>query len=211
MKPDGRFEPNGPGELKTPTAPAGEADKYLAAAEGDYARADTVATIIALDAAVGRILDKLRDTGLESRTIVVFISDNGGHPENRSENLPLREFKWSLFEGGIRVPFLAAYPGVLPAGLKYEQPVIASDLLPTCAALAGVPPPPELDGVDLTPFLTGRNATPPHDALFWRIDQRSAVRAGRWKLITNGKQAPLLFDLETDAEEKTDAAAATPK
>ena len=108
VKPDGSLPPNGAGELKVPTAPAGEAEKYLDAVGGDFARADTVATIVALDAAVGRVLDKLRDAGLERRTIVVFISDNGGHPENRSENLPLREYKWSVFEGGIRVPFLVA-------------------------------------------------------------------------------------------------------
>ena len=90
MKPNGQFEPNTEGQLKIPTAPPGEAEKYLKEANGDYARADAMATIIALDGAVGRILDKIKSDGLESRTIIVFISDNGGHPENRSENLPLQ-------------------------------------------------------------------------------------------------------------------------
>ena len=99
---------------------------------------------------------------------------------------------------------------MLPAGLTYDKPVMSFDILPTCAALAGVTPPRGLDGVDLTPFLTGKNAAAPHDALFWRIGGRRAVRAGQWKLIMNGRN-PLLFDLATDAEEKSDVAAAHPK
>lgn len=86
----------------------------------------------------GRILDKLRDTGLDRNTAVFFFADNGGHPENRSENGPLRDYKWSHFEGGLRVPFFAAYPGVFPAGLIYDEPVSTLDIFPTMMALAGL-------------------------------------------------------------------------
>lgn len=195
---------------KVPTARPGEAAAFAARFPGDTARADTVATITALDQAVGRILDKLRQTGLDRRTMVVFFSDNGGHPELRSENLPLRDYKWTVYEGGIRVPFVMSCPGVLPAGLTYDHPVSTLDLLPTCAAMAGIPAPPGIDGVDLTPHLLGRQTAPPHKSLFFRQDGVGAIRQGDWKLIIPQGTAPSLFDLVHDAGERRDLAAAEP-
>ncbi len=192
---------------KEPTARPGEAAQFASKFPGDLARADTVATITALDEAVGRILDKLRQTGLERKTMVYFFGDNGGHPENRSENLPLRDHKWSVFEGGIRVPFLAAYPGVFPAGLTFNHPVSTLDIFPTVTALAGVKPPAHLDGVDLTPFLKGEKTGEPHDALYFSIDGKLAVRRGAWKLVLEPGGEPHLFDLNNDLAEKHNLAA----
>lgn len=192
---------------KVPMARPGEAARYASQFPGDTARADTVATIAALDEAVGRILDKLKSTGLDRRTIVFFVGDNGGHPENRSESLPLRDYKWSLYEGGIRVPFLATFPGVFPAGLEFNHPVSTLDVFATVAALTGTPAPARLDGVDLTPHLTAPTPTVPHDALFFSMSGYGAVRRGPWKLLLAPDGAPALFDLAHDKEEKHDRAA----
>ena len=192
---------------KHPMARPGEAAAFADRFPGDTARADTVATIAALDQAVGRILDKLQATGLDRNTVVFFFADNGAHPENRSENGPLRDYKWTHFEGGIRVPFLAAYPGVFPAGLVYDEPVSTLDIFPTIAALAGVEPPAGLDGVDLTPYLKGDERSPPHESLYFNTGgpANGAVRSGKWKLVL-GKGAPKLFDLSADLGETTDLA-----
>jgi arylsulfatase A-like enzyme len=196
---------------KAPSARPNEASKYAKQFPGDSARADTVATIVALDEAVGRILDKLKQTGLDKNTILFLFADNGGHPENRSENLPLRDYKWTVHEGGIRVPFLAAYPGVFPAGLTFAQPVSTLDIFPTVAALAGVPPPAGTEGVNLTPFLKGEKTTAPHDALYFKVGGKGAVRQEEWKLVMEPHSAPLLFDLVNDKEEKNDLASAQPE
>ena len=195
---------------KVPMARPGDAAKYSSQFPGDTARADTVATIVALDEAVGRILDKLQQTGIDRKTIVFFFGDNGGHPENRSESLPLRDYKWSLFEGGIRVPFLASYPGVFPAGQEFSQPVSTLDIFATCAALTGARPPARLDGVDLTPFLRGEKKGAPHEALFFSISGIGAVRQGQWKLVMEPGAQPALFDLSKDREEKNDLASTQP-
>lgn len=192
---------------KVPMARPGEAARYAGRFPGDAARADTVAAIAALDEAVGRILDKLKQTGLDRKTIVFFFADNGAHPENRSENLPLRDHKWSVFEGGIRVPFLACYPGVFPAGIEFSSPVSTLDILPTVAALAGLTPPAHLDGVDLTAHLCGSNTAPPHDALFFSMGGVGAVRQGPWKLHMPRDGIPQLFDLSKDIGERNDIAA----
>ncbi len=200
---------------KEPMARPGEAAKYADQFPGDTARADTVACIVALDEAVGRILDKLQQTGLEKKTIVFFTADNGGHPENRSENLPLRNYKWTLYEGGIRVPFFAAYPGVFPAGLVFDHPVSTLDIFPTCAALAGAKAPENLDGVNLMPYLTGEKGTPPHKTLYFGVKgvgggYHGAIRQGPWKLLLFNGENPQLFNLSTDVEEKNDLAASEP-
>lgn len=187
---------------KAPMARPGEAAKFTAQFPGDTARADTVATIAALDEAVGRILDKLKQTGLDRQTIVFFFADNGAHPENRSENGVLRDFKWSHFEGGFRVPFLAAYPGVFPAGQAYDRPVSTLDIFPTVAALAGVKPPAGLDGVNLTPYLRGEKTTSPHDALYFNTMKHWAIRQEEWKLVCEKEDDPQLFNIAKDIEER---------
>jgi arylsulfatase A-like enzyme len=191
---------------KMPMARPGDTAKFTTQFPGDTARADTVATIAALDEAVGRILDKLQQSGLDRKTIVFFFGDNGGHPENRSESVPLRDYKWSLYEGGIRVPFLASYPGVFPAGLTFAHPVSTLDIFPTVTALTGTTPPANLDGVNLSPFLTGQKTTAPHDALFFSINGLGAIRSDRWKLVLATDGTPELFDLSRDLAEKNNLA-----
>src|SRR5207253_7121024 len=113
------------------------------------------------------------------------ISDNGGPPANASSNGPLRGHKAQTWEGGIRVPFLVQWKGVLAAGKLYDAPVIQLDILPTALAAAGVAARSEwkLDGVNLLPFLAGENPKPPHQALYWRFGQQIALRMGDWKLV----------------------------
>ena len=192
------------------TARPGEAARYASQFPGDTARADTVATIVALDEAVGRILDSLKVAGLEQDTLVFFFADNGGHPEVRSENTPLRDYKWNLFEGGIRVPFLARYPAKWPAGLTFRHPVSTLDILPTCLAAAALPAPAGLDGVDLTPYLQGKTSAAPHDHLFFAIAKQAAIRSGKWKFVRDQQGGHHLFDLEADVGETKDLAAAEP-
>ena len=198
---------------KVRTARPGDAEKYAAQFPGDTARADTVATIAAFDQAIGRILDKLKETGLDKKTVIFLFADNGGHPENRSENLPLRDYKWSVYEGGIRVPFIAAYPGVFPAGVEYSNPVCSFDIFPTCCALAGGKPPEGLDGVDLTPYLTGAKTSAPHDCLFFAQQGLGGVRQDHWKLVLpmHAHAQAQLFDLSSDVEEKHDLADSQPE
>ena len=196
---------------KVPMARPGDAEKFASQFPGDTARADTVATIAALDEAVGRILDALHSAGLEKNTIVFFFGDNGGHPENRSESLPLRDYKWSLYEGGIRVPFLASYPGTFPAGLTFTAPVSSLDIFPTVAALTRATPPAVLDGVNLAPYLVGKISAPPHPELFFSMSGFGAVRAGAWKLLLTPDGTARLFDLSRDFEEKNDLASTQPE
>jgi arylsulfatase A-like enzyme len=107
-----------------------------------------------------------------------------------------------LSEGGIRVPFVLSWPGTLPAGSTYSEPVSSLDIAPTALAAAGIAKSAQLDGVDLMSFLTGRKIGPPHDVLYWRFWNQAAIRAGRWKYLCLGLSAEFLFDLESDAHER---------
>lgn len=191
---------------KSPTARPGDMSRFVNQFPNDSARADAVACIYALDQAVGRILDKLKTTGLDKHTIIFFFGDNGGHPENRSENLPLRDYKWTVYEGGVRTPFFAVYPGVFPSGLDYKQPVSTLDIFPTCVALTGATAPANLDGVNLTPFLNGENKKAPHKALFYALGGFGGIRQDNWKLVLTPEGKCELFDLLKDVEEKNDLA-----
>jgi arylsulfatase A-like enzyme len=163
------------------------------------------AMVVGMDDAVGTILKQLREDGLEEGTLIFFLSDNGGTTEdNMSSNAPLRGRKGQMWEGGIRVPFIAQWKGVLPAGKTYDRPVSSLDILPTALAAAGTTglggqP---LDGVDLVPYFTGKKSGDPHEMLFWRIAERDiwAVRDGDHKLVQQfGKRG--LFDLSSDIGE----------
>ncbi len=173
-----------------------------------------------LDRDVGRILDKLEDLRLDENTIVFLTSDNGPHQEGGhhvdffDSNGPLRGYKRDLYEGGIRVPMLARWPGKIPAGSTSAEPWAFWDVLPTCADLAGVPAPEGIDGLSFVPALTGK-AQQGHEYLYWEFHERrfaQAVRQGKWKAVRlNPGERIELFDLETDLGETTEIAARHPE
>ncbi|MBI3679581.1 MAG: sulfatase-like hydrolase/transferase [Acidobacteria bacterium] len=167
----------------------------------------------AMDDAVGAILGKLRDTGLEKDTIVFFLSDNGCPTRFRAgSNGPLNGSKATYYEGGIRVPFLMKWPGRIRSRMTYRQPVSSLDVLPTLlpAAGAGLPKPPEIDGVDLMTALGPESSAAPDDNLFWRAGRIGAVRRGDWKLLDLAEQGVRLYNLASDLGEKKNLAADRP-
>ncbi len=185
--------------------------KYLDRFKGiaDQNRRTYAAMLSALDDGVGAVLARLADLKLDGNTLVFFLSDNGGPiGPNSSTNTPLRGAKGQLFEGGIRVPFLVQWKGVLRPGL-YDEPVSTIDLLPTIAAVCGarVPDSAKLDGESIMPQLLGRTTRVPHERLFWRVGGGAswAVREGNLKLV-HGGQTDQLFDLSQDISEQTNLA-----
>lgn len=197
-----------------PHAPLQAPEEYLARFTHikDPKRRTYAAMVSAVDDGVGRVLAKLRELKLEGDTLVFFLSDNGGPlQDNASNNRPLRGNKGSPWEGGIRVPFAAQWPGRIPAGLVYDHPVTSLDIFATITALAQAPldPARPLDGVNLLPYLTGKKTSAPHAAIYLRMHDRGAfaVRAGDAKLVITGTDAaPQLFDLRRDIAEATDRA-----
>ncbi len=166
----------------------------------------------AMDEAVGRVLAKVRELGQEENTLIFFYSDNGGPTmETTSRNDPLRGYKGQVFEGGIRVPFLMQWKGVVPAGQTYGEMVMGFDCHATALAVAGVSLSNDeiLDGVNLIPFVTGEQTGRPHDQLLWRVGWQHAVRAGDWKMVAVRGET-FLFNLRDDIGEKNDLAAKEP-
>jgi arylsulfatase A-like enzyme len=163
-------------------------------------RRKALAMIAAIDDGLGQIREKLRAMGQEKNTLIFFIGDNGaplGKAWDGSLNLPMAGQKGMLSDGGIRTPFVAAWPGKLPAGITCDQPVISLDVAATAVALAGLPHDKQLDGVNLIPFVTGQNKGAPHDALYWRWRSQAAVLEMPYKLILLGDRERLLFDITT--------------
>ena len=162
-------------------------------------RRQALAMIAAMDDGLGRIREKLKAMGVEQNTLIFFIGDNGAPLKagawNGSLNLPLIGEKGMLTDGGVRVPFVAAWPGTIPAGQVYEHPVSSLDVAATAVALADQPHDAKLDGVNLMPFLTGENRAAPHDTLFWRWRSQAAVLEFPWKLIQLGAHERYLFNV----------------
>ncbi len=192
-----------------------------------------------IDWSVGQILNAIKRTGLDDNTLVIFTSDNGpwlSYGDYAGSAGPLREGKGTAWEGGVRVPFIARWPGRIPAGRTTREPAMTIDLLPTIATLAGVAlPNNRIDGLDMWPLLRGdAGAKSPHDAFYfyYNTNELQAVRSGNWKLIlahsyqtlgdqpraTGGipikyrrAQAGLeLYDLAADVGESHDVAALHP-
>jgi arylsulfatase A-like enzyme len=179
-----------------------------------------------MDDAIGKVMAKLRAEKLEEDTLIFFFSDNGGPTMkgttiNGSINTPLRGSKRTTLEGGVRVPFVVSWKGKLPAGKTYDLPVIQLDILPTALAAAGVEAKAEwkLDGVNLLPYLGGKNKAAPHETLYWRLGEQMAIRRGDWKLVRydpavdgeTGKATPYrLYNLAKDVGEKDDLAGKEP-
>lgn len=191
-------------------APAEEIAKFDT---GDAGRNTLLAMGKRLDDAVGRVIAALEEGGVRDRTLIAFISDNGGPLAQGAVNTPLRGGKHTDFEGGIRVPFLISWPARLTPG-EFDHPVSALDLLPTTLAAAGITAPEgtSFDGVNLLPLLSGETPPPARD-LFWSSGSEGgwwAVRSGNWKLV--GEKGNLsLFDLAADVSEANDLAEVNPE
>jgi arylsulfatase A-like enzyme len=180
----------------------------------DKKRKTYAGMLSALDDAIGRVMTKVRELGQEENTLVMFYSDNGGPTgETSSRNDPLRGFKGQMFEGGIRVPFAMQWKGTVPAGQTYREMVMGFDYHATALAAAGVSVPKDkpLDGVNLIPFVTGKETGRPHEQLFWRAGPSHAARVGDWKLVTSPQQGgTMLFNLRDDIGEQNNLAASQP-
>lgn len=166
------------------------------------------AMIKALDDAVGMILQKLKEDGLEENTIIFFASDNGGAVYTQATtNAPLKGGKISPFEGGLNVPLMIQWKTQIPSGLVYQHLVNVMDFFKTAVDLAQVNLPTDrtYDGVNLIPFITGKVKEKPHPALYWRSPSCKAIRKDNWKLITNRGEV-LLYNMADDKEEKQNLA-----
>jgi|CXWL01.1.fsa_nt_gi arylsulfatase A-like enzyme len=180
----------------------------------DHTERVYAAMIVALDRGIGRVMQTLRDNGLDENTLVIFTSDNGGawYVGLPRINAPFRGWKATFFEGGVRTPFYARWPGRLPAGAVVQGPATHTDIFATVAAAAGAPVERPVDGVDLLPFLSGTAQGAPHDVLFWRSGPYRAVRAGDWKLqVSERPDRTWLFNLRDDPTEQHDLSASQPE
>jgi arylsulfatase A-like enzyme len=173
------------------------------------------AMIRSLDRNIGRVLQSLKEQGLDDDTLVIFTSDNGGANYIGIEgiNNPYRGWKATFFEGGIRVPLFMRWPARLPQGEKLSDPVSHFDIFNTTAAAAGVAPPSDrpMDGVNLLPFIDKKASGRPHETLFWRTDSYRVIREHDWKLqVTQNPRKDWLYDLVNDPYEKRNLASSDP-
>lgn len=177
------------------------------------------AMITRMDHDIGRVMELLRELGIDDNTFVLFTSDNGptflrSAHDGRTDisgdwfdgNGPFRGFKYDVYEGGIRVPTIARWPGVVPAGAESSTLGYFPDLMPTLAELAGVSSPRNIDGISLVPTLLGRpELQAGRGPVYWSFASRDeeAVRVGRWKAVWM-RAGPALYDIEADPGETTD-------
>ena len=184
------------------------------AAIADPLRRKYAAQVSLMDDAIGETLAALRASGQEQRTLVFFFSDNGGPVGvNGADNTPLRGSKGSVYEGGVRVPFVLAWPGRIAAGGVDDRPVSSLDVFATALGVAGVAMPTDriYDGVNLLPYVTGEKSGAPHERLFWRNGEQRAVREGNLKVVRLPGKPTELYDLGRDSGETTDLAASRPQ
>ncbi|MBA7644669.1 MAG: sulfatase-like hydrolase/transferase [Calditrichaeota bacterium] len=174
------------------------------------------AMITRMDRDIGRLLAKIRELGLDEETLVIFTSDNGPHreggtdPEFNDSNGPLRGIKRDLYEGGIRVPLIARWPGRIRPGDESDHVSAFWDFLPTVCEIAGVKPYEGTDGLSYLPALFGGEQKE-HEFLYWEFKSIQAVRMGDWKGIRFGTKSKLeLYDLKNDMGENNDIAGKHP-
>lgn len=177
-------------------------DEDMARFEG-HPRQTLAAMTWALDRAVGNIVNKLETEGLLDNTLIFFLSDNGGSPENTSINFPLKGFKGNKYEGGQRVAFFVTWGAQLQKGGAFHGLTSSLDIFATAADVAGIPDVDKLklDGVSLIPFLKGEENGDPHEALFWRKDKMAAARVRDYKMIRVENLPSVLYNLDDDLGE----------
>lgn len=211
------YDENSPDSQAVPDD-APYSDKPWPQVEKNYA-----AMVTRMDRSVGQLLDLLVELGIEENTLVFFTSDNGPSaerlhdPEFFDSNGPLRGVKRDLYEGAIRVPMIARWPGQVPANQTSDQVWAFWDVLPTLADLAGLPVPEDVDGISMLPALIGEEQVVQHTCLYWdyahvRGTFSQAIRTGKWKGVRNGPNGAIeVYDLEDDPGETRDVAVAYPE
>lgn len=180
------------------------------------AEKNKAAMITRLDSDIGKILDRLKVHDIEKDTIVIFTSDNGPHKEGGNDPAffksagPLRGLKRDLYEGGIRMPGIVRWPGVVKPGSVSDHVWAFWDFLPTATELAGVPAPATIDGISFAPTIVGRGEQRKHRFLYWEFHEggfKQAVRHGDWKAVRLAPNKPLeLYNLAKDIGETTNVA-----
>jgi len=202
----------------TPIQPPAEWTAKVQAREAGIStkRAKLVAHIEHMDAGIGAVLAKLKETGQSKNTLIFFTSDNGGQLSAGADNGALRDGKQSMYEGGLRVPACAVWPGKIQPGVNADYKLMTMDLFPTLCAAAGAVFSHKIDGVSFLPLLRGEpQAEPVRDLFFHRREGNeryggliiNAVRRGDWKLLQNSPFAPQeLYNLKADPAEKVDLA-----
>jgi len=181
-------------------------------------RACYAAMVTRMDRDVGRIMSLLKELNLEDNTIVMFTSDNGPTFNGGSDSeffesaRPLRGLKGSVYEGGIRVPFIVRWPGRVKAGSVSEHICAFWDFLPTCCELIGVDAPGDIDGISILPTLLGQGKKQKkHEYLYWELRGQQGVRMGRWKAVRPKPNRKIqLYDLDKDIGEQNDVDGAKP-
>lgn len=189
-------------------APEEDVAKYRDRVENE-ATARYYAAITHMDSAIGSVLDAIDAAGESDNTLVMFLSDNGG--AGKDANLPLRGKKGQMWEGGIRVPFLAKWPGHIPSGVVTDEFLTALEILPTLlnAAQAEIPDGVTLDGFDMLPVLQGKESSS-RTEMFWQRRADKAARVGQYKWVSMAKHSGL-FDLESDPGEAHDLSSEQPE
>ncbi|MHC4366770.1 MAG: sulfatase-like hydrolase/transferase, partial [Planctomycetota bacterium] len=180
---------------------------------GDKNRDIYLAMLACMDEAIDKVLDALKRTGVDENTLMIFFSDNGGARKNFANNGALRDYKQTVYEGGIRVPFIVRWPRKLAGGTICDEPVTSLDVMPTVCAAAGAKLPDDrvYDGRNMLPLLVGRAEEPLHEALFWYDGTKQwAVRVAKWKLLSRNGSLEL-YDLESDISEKNSLAEENPE
>ena len=178
------------------------------------------AMITRMDKDVGRVMAKLKEYGIDEKTLVFFASDNGPHKEGHDPEFfgsrgGLRGIKRDLYEGGIRIPMIARWPGRIKADTKSDVVWAFWDFMPTIADLIGVEAPKEIDGLSIKEALLGGTPPKTHEYLYWEFHEngfKQALRFGDWKAVKVSPDAPIeIFDLSKDVNEKTDVAKDQPE
>ena len=214
--------PHANNELGRSTGDGMEVPDYGPYAENNWPTPEKgfAAMVTRMDRDIGRIMAKLKELGIDDNTIVFFSSDNGPHregghdPEFFGSRGGLRGIKRDLYEGGIRVPTIARWPGKIKAGTVSDHPWAFWDFLPTAAELAGAQAPANVDGISIVPTLLGKDQPGP-DYLYWEFIRgknfHQAVRRGSWKAVRHRLDQPVeLYNLDVDLAEERDVAADHP-
>lgn len=182
-------------------------------------RACYAAMVTRMDRSVGQIMALLKELALDDNTLVIFTSDNGPTFNGGTDSAffesakPLRGLKASVYEGGIRVPYIARWPGRIKKNTTSEHISAFWDFLPTCCELIGVEPPPGIDGISMLPTLLGQpRRQKKHEYMYWELNGQQAIRMGKWKALRLKPDKKIeLYDLDKDIAESQDLAQDNPE